>query len=130
MPLRNDTLSYSHEITVRGNLDYYGTSVQNDIISKFIRGGQITEENKDNSFDRHKAINRLGGIGEGEIEYRNYRKQLFKNKGWGSRLIAYWVLMLRWWLWDLWLVSATCGYRLFKEKDNAGISRLRCIIGY
>ena len=49
IPEGYDTLSYSHEITVRGNLDYYGTSVQNDIISKFIRGGQITEENKDNS---------------------------------------------------------------------------------
>ena len=88
IPEGYDTLSYSHEITVRGNLDYYGTSVQNDIISKFIRGGQITEENKDNSFDRHKAINRLGGIGEGEIEYRNYRKQLFKNKDWGFSVKA------------------------------------------
>ena len=66
IPENYDTLSLSHELIVRGNIDYYGTSIQNDMISKFIRGGQITEENKDNSFGRHKAINRLGGIGEGE----------------------------------------------------------------
>lgn len=81
-----DTLSLSHEVIVRGNIDYYGTSIQNDILSKFVRGGQITETNKDNSFDRHKAINRLGGVGEGEIEYRNYTKHLFKNKDWGFNI--------------------------------------------
>lgn len=88
IPENYDTLSLSHELIVRGNIDYYGTSIQNDMISKFIRGGQITEENKDNSFGRHKAINRLGGIGEGEIEYRNFTKHLFKNKDWGFNIKA------------------------------------------
>lgn len=86
IPENYDTLIRSHELIVRGNVDYYGTSVQNDLLSKFIRGGQITEDIKTNSFDRHKAINRLGGIGEGEIEYRNYTKHLFKNKEWGFNI--------------------------------------------
>ena len=88
IPENYDTLSMSHELIIKGNVDYYGTSVQNDMLSKFIRGGQITEEIKDNSFDRHKAINRIGGIGEGEIEYRNYTKHLFKNKDWGFNIKA------------------------------------------
>ncbi len=83
IPENYDTLNLSHELIIRGGVDYYGTSVQNDMLSKFIRGGHITEDIKDNSFDRHKAINRLGVIGEAEIEYRNYKKHLFKNKDWG-----------------------------------------------
>ncbi len=86
IPENYDTLTLSHELIVKGNIDYYGTSVQNDMLSKFVRGGQITEENKNNSFDRHKAINRLGAIGEGEIEYRNYNKHLFKNRNWGFNI--------------------------------------------
>ena len=83
IPEDYDTLKISQELIVKGNVDYYGTAIQNDMLSKFIRGGNITEDNKNNSFDRHKAINRIGGIGESELEYRNYNKRLFKNKDWG-----------------------------------------------
>lgn len=83
IPENYDTLKISHELIVKGNADYFGTSIQNDMLSKFIRGGNITEDIKNNSFDRHKAINRIGGIGEAEIEYRNYDKHLFKKKDWG-----------------------------------------------
>lgn len=86
IPENYDTLTLSHELIVKGNVDYFGTSIQNDLLSKFIRGGQITDDIKNNSFDRHKAINRIGGVGEGEIEYRNYQKHLFKNKDWGFNI--------------------------------------------
>lgn len=88
IPEDYDTLVQSHELIVRGNVDYFGTSIQNDMISKFIRGGQITNEMKDNSFDKHRAINRIGGIGQGEIEYRNYSPDLFKKRDWGISVKA------------------------------------------
>lgn len=86
IPENYDTLKISHELIIKGTADYYGTAIQNDMLSKFIRGGNITEEVKNNSFDRHKAINRLGGLGLAEIEYRNYNKRLFKSKDWGFNI--------------------------------------------
>lgn len=83
IPENYDTLKLSHELIIRGNADYFGTAIQNDMLSKFIRGGNITEDIKNNSLDHHKAINRIGGIGDAEIEYRNYDKHLFKKKDWG-----------------------------------------------
>lgn len=83
MPINYDTLELNHEIILEGGADYYGTSIQNDMLSKFVRGGHITEDIKDNSFDRHGAINRIGAVLGGEIEYRNYTKRIFKSKDWG-----------------------------------------------
>ncbi len=83
MPINYDTIGVNHEIILDGGADYYGTSIQNDMLSKFVRGGYITEEIKDNSFNRHGAINRIGAVLGGEIEYRNYTKRLFKSKDWG-----------------------------------------------
>ncbi|OFZ66339.1 MAG: hypothetical protein A3D92_21030 [Bacteroidetes bacterium RIFCSPHIGHO2_02_FULL_44_7] len=83
IPLGFDTLQHAHEITMDGGIDYYGSSVERDLLSKFIRGGMITEEIKDNSFDRHKAINRFGAFYGGEIEYHNFNKHIFKKKNWG-----------------------------------------------
>ena len=83
IPLGYDTLKYSHEFFLDAGGDYYGSSVERDLLSKFIRGGMITEEIKDNSFNRHKAINRFGAVMGGEFEYRNYNKKIFKKKDWG-----------------------------------------------
>ncbi len=88
MPINYDTLEVKHEVIIDGGVDYYGTSVQNDMLSKFVRGGHITEEIKDNSFNRHGAINRIGGVMGGEVEYRNYTKRLFKSKDWGFNIKA------------------------------------------
>lgn len=83
IPVYYDTLQRGQEIVLEGGLDYYGSSVQREITSKFISGGQITEEMKDNSFDKHKAINRFGAVFGGELEYINYNKKILKKKDWG-----------------------------------------------
>ncbi|MDX2359754.1 MAG: DUF5723 family protein [Crocinitomicaceae bacterium] len=83
LPISYDTTVISHEILIDGGLDYYGSAIQNDLLSKFIKGGLITTDIKDNSFDRHKGVNRFGAIAGGEIEYRNYSKHLFKKHDWG-----------------------------------------------
>lgn len=83
IPLRFDTLHVGNELIIDAGLDYYGTSLENDLLSKFIRGGYITDEIKTSSFDKHKAINRLGAVYGGEIEYRNYNKHILKKRNWG-----------------------------------------------
>ncbi len=83
IPIGYDTLQHSQEFFIDAGLDYYATSVQRDLFSKVIRGGMITEEIKDNSFDKHKAVNRMGAFFGAEMEYRNYNKKIFKKKDWG-----------------------------------------------
>ncbi|MBL1279357.1 MAG: hypothetical protein COA33_003755 [Fluviicola sp.] len=83
LPISYDTTEISHEIIIDGGVDYYSTAIEKDITSKFIRGGVITNDIKDNSFAKHGAINRFGGIGAGSIEYRNYKTKIFKKKNWG-----------------------------------------------
>ncbi|MBL4862729.1 MAG: hypothetical protein JKY09_06910 [Crocinitomicaceae bacterium] len=78
-----DSLEYSHEIVVEGGIDYSASSIQKDFISKFYKGGFIDEQMKDNSFNKHRAINRFGFDAGGQLEYRNYTAKLFKNKNWG-----------------------------------------------
>ena len=89
LPIGYDTLANnSHEIILNAGLDYTATSVQNDLLSKFIKGGTVTEEIKDNSFDKHGAVNRIGALAGGMLEYRNYNKHLFKKKDWGYLIRA------------------------------------------
>lgn len=83
VPIGYDTTILSQEFFLNAGIDYYGSSIERELASKFIKGGMITNEMKDNSFDRHKAINRLGLLAGGDVEYRNYTKKLFKKKDWG-----------------------------------------------
>ncbi|MCH2224318.1 MAG: hypothetical protein MK066_06065 [Crocinitomicaceae bacterium] len=83
IPTDYDTLIRSQEVIVSGGVDYAGSSMQNDITSKFLFGGGITSEVKDRIFDKHTEINRFGGFLNGDIEYRNYNVKLFKKKDWG-----------------------------------------------
>lgn len=81
-----DSLEYKHQIILNGNLDFSSSAIQNDITSKFYKGGFIDEQMKDNSFDRHKAINRAGADIGGELIYRIFTKKVFKNKNWGMQV--------------------------------------------
>lgn len=99
LPIQNDTIiSYSikkspdniqikkskyHEIIVTGIADYSGTSLGKDIVQKFFYGGEITENMKQKSLNRHKSVNRFGSDIQAELEYRNYQLNLFKHKNWG-----------------------------------------------
>lgn len=83
LPAYYDTLQRGQEIVLEGGIDYYASSVQREVTSKFISGGLITEEMKDNSFNKHRAINRMGAVYGSELEYINYNKKIFKKKDWG-----------------------------------------------
>ena len=83
LPQYYDTLQHNQEFILSGGLEYSSSSINTDMLSTFTRGGFIDESMKLASFDKHKAINRLGLIGLSEFEYRNYTKKIFKNKPWG-----------------------------------------------
>ncbi len=83
LPVYYDTLEHQQEIILNGGVDYYGSAIQRELSSKFIRGGYISTGIKDNSFNRHSGVNRFGAVGLGTVEYRNYSKKLLKNKDWG-----------------------------------------------
>lgn len=80
-----DTIEYNHQIILDGVLDFSAGAIENDITSKFYRGGFIDEQMKDNSFNKHKAINRAGADIGGELIYRNFNRKIFKNKNWGMQ---------------------------------------------
>lgn len=83
IPIKHDTLSYKHTITVTGGFDYASNSIQRAITSKFLRGGEITNEMKDASFAKHRGVNRFGGILTSEISYAAFDVNPIKKQDWG-----------------------------------------------
>ena len=79
LPIQYDTNTYNQEIILYGIADFSASSIQNEIGKKFIYGGYISNDMKDNSFAQHKGINRVGLDAGGEIEYRNLKANIFKN---------------------------------------------------
>jgi len=83
-----DTTIYHHEITLDAVADYGASAVQNGITNRFLFGGMIEDVDKENSLNRHNGVNRIGLDAGGLLMYRNYNKQLFKNKAWGYEIVA------------------------------------------
>lgn len=80
LPIQYDTTLYSHEIVVNGTGDFGSTSLRNDLTTKLLYGGQITDQIKNHSFLSHGEINRIGGEVSAEIEYRNMAVNAFKKE--------------------------------------------------
>lgn len=83
LPIQHDTNAYNQEYIINGVADFGATSIQNSLSSKFLFGGNITNEIKDNSYTKHKGINRLGVDFSSEFEYRNMKVNLFKKENLG-----------------------------------------------
>ena len=84
LPIQHDTTKANHqEFSLTGIADISGTSIGTDIASKFLIGGEITNEMKDKSLARHGKINRFGADLNAEFEYRNYKVNLFKKENLG-----------------------------------------------
>lgn len=83
LPIQHDTNTYNHEFIINGVADYGATSIQNALSSKFLYGGAITNDIKDNSFAKHKSINRFGIDLSSELEYRNMKVNLFGKEKYG-----------------------------------------------
>ena len=75
LPLQYDTLYPEMEFIIHGVADYGTSSIERRIANRFFYGGEITDEMKNASFDRHGGINRLGWDIQSELEYRNYKSE-------------------------------------------------------
>lgn len=72
LPNYYDTLPQGQEISVYGAMDYSASSIYSEMSNKFYLGGVLTGEMIDRSLSKHKAVNRIGFDGTGELIYRNY----------------------------------------------------------
>lgn len=83
-----DTLIHRTVIDLYGVGDYSATSVQRGISGTFLRGGLISGEMIDQSYDKHGAVNRIGFEASAEISYTNFTNRILKSKPWGFRVAA------------------------------------------
>lgn len=83
-----DTLVHRTVIELNGIGDYAGTSVQRGLSGSFLRGGLITGEMINQSYEKHGAVNRIGLEASAELSYSNFSKRIFKSKPWGFRVSA------------------------------------------
>ena len=81
LPLQQDTtlFDYSNEVIFSGVADYQSTSVGKDITKRFFYGGFIDDEMKGASSSRQQLVNRFGIDINTDIEYRNHKRDFFKD---------------------------------------------------
>jgi hypothetical protein len=83
LPIQYDTLPLKYEVITSFSGDYASTSLQNQLTSKILYGGHISEEIKSGSFAKHSEINRFGVLINGGVEFRNYQSNLFGKERFG-----------------------------------------------
>jgi hypothetical protein len=83
LPIQYDTTLINQEIILSGDNSYNSTSLRNSLADRLFRGGKISDDVINNSYDAHNGLNRLGKNLQTEIEYRNYKANIFGNKNWG-----------------------------------------------
>ena len=83
LPIQYDTTLINQEIILSGDNSYNSSSLQNSIADRLLRGGQISADVINQSYDVQKGLNRLGKNLQAEFEYRNYKANIFRNKNWG-----------------------------------------------
>ena len=86
--LQQDTtlFDYSGEVIFSGVADYQSTSVGKDITKRFFYGGFIDDEMKGASSGRQQLVNRFGIDINTDIEYRNHKRDFFKDSTTGYLL--------------------------------------------
>lgn len=78
-PVFRDSLLQSNRLFINGNFDATGTSVKKDFANTLVFGGYIDSEMKDRTLKSHRANNRFGVFGSGEITYVSGAASLFKS---------------------------------------------------
>jgi hypothetical protein len=69
LPVSHDTLKRTNFLVLNGFGFHHSTSIKNDFTSKFLLGGVITDEIKDNSLEEQELFNKLGADVTSEITY-------------------------------------------------------------
>jgi len=88
LPMVYDTNLRSQEFVLSGGVDLSTTAIKNSLTRYFIRGGEIPEDVRQNSFDNHSSRDRVGAVIQPELTYINYNIKPFKSKDWGIQVKA------------------------------------------
>lgn len=83
LPIQYDTTLIEQEIILSGDNSYNSSSVRNSLADRLFRGGKISDEVINSSYNVHNGLNRLGKNLQVEFEYRNYKVKIFGNENWG-----------------------------------------------
>jgi hypothetical protein len=83
LPIQHDTNQFKQEFILIGNFDLNATSVEKAISTKMFFGGEITDDLKNRSLEKHKPVNRVGVDYQSEFEWRNANVNLFKKDKYG-----------------------------------------------
>ena len=83
LPIQYDTTLIDQEIILSGDNSYNSSALKNSLADRLFRGGQISDDAINSSYNSHKGLNRLGKNLQAEFEYRNYKATIFGNKNWG-----------------------------------------------
>ncbi|MDF3026794.1 MAG: hypothetical protein K0S23_1101 [Fluviicola sp.] len=78
-PVFRDSLLQSNRLLINGNFDATGTSMKKEFVNTLAFGGYIDSEMKDRTLKSHRANNRFGTFGSGEITYVSGATNLFKS---------------------------------------------------
>jgi hypothetical protein len=77
--IQDTTLATTNHFELKGNIDYQGTSLRNELFGKFLFGGDITDEIIQNSKAEINSRNRLGLFGTGMLKFNCGKATAFKN---------------------------------------------------
>jgi hypothetical protein len=77
--IQDTTLATTNHFELKGNIDYQGTSLRNELSGMFLFGGEITDEIILNSKAEIDSRNRLGIFGTGMLQFNCGKATAFKN---------------------------------------------------
>lgn len=78
-PIFRDSLLQNNRLLVSGNFDATGTSMKKEFANTLAFGGYIDSEMKDRTLKSHRANNRFGVFGSGEVSYVSGTGNLFES---------------------------------------------------
>ena len=91
LPVYHDTIPNKRELILTGIGAYGSNGILNEMSNKLLFGGVITDQMKQDAFQKHwdnPQLNKVGLDVQGEFEFRNTTSNLFKNEKWGFGLKA------------------------------------------
>lgn len=71
LPVEYDTTNTNAQLLINGNAFHLSTSIQNSFARKWLFGGEITNEIKESTFQKHNIYDRIGGGYRLNIQYRS-----------------------------------------------------------
>jgi hypothetical protein len=80
LPQQQDSTLYKSELILYGLGEYFSSSIQNNLVSRFVLGGNISTEMKASNLSQHNKFNRFGVNSNLEFEYRQMNCNIFRKE--------------------------------------------------